>query len=232
MTFESDLKAWFNITLTSFQKEQFHRYFSLLIEYNKKVNLTRITEEHEVYYKHFFDSLTLTNMVGFNEIDSVCDMGAGAGFPCIPIKIIYPHLKITIVDSLQKRISFLQELCDTLKIMDVNLVHNRAEIHALNHQQTYDLVMARALGHLGLIIEMGIPMLKNNGYFLAPKGSNYKAEITQSQKAINMLGGEISNVIEFSLPYNYGQRANILITKRSHVNGYPRTFAQMSKNLL
>lgn len=232
MMFENDLFEHLNIELTPYQKDQFKHYFTLLVDYNRNVNLTRITEELEVYYKHFFDSLTLTNVLNFNTVKSICDMGAGAGFPSIPLKIVYPHLKVTIVDSLKKRITFLHELCKTIGIDDVKLIHNRAEVHAVMHQEVYDVVTARALGHLGLISEMGIPMLKVKGYFIAPKGSHCMLEINQAKDSISKLGGQITQVHEFSLPHDYGQRTNILITKIKHVSGFPRPFAQMSKNLL
>jgi 16S rRNA (guanine527-N7)-methyltransferase len=232
VNFSQDLFTGLSLTISDEQLHQFHEYYQFLVSYNEITNLTRITDEKEVYYKHFFDSLSLTNVLDFKSIITVCDMGAGAGFPSIPIKILFPHLHITIVDSLGKRITFLEQLVELLHLTNVNLVHDRSEIFALTHQLTYDMVTARALGHLSLILEMGTPMLKVNGYFIAPKGSHFETEVNESKNAIHTLGMKLLDIKQFDLPYEYGQRANLILKKEKHAKGYPRPYSQMIKKAL
>jgi 16S rRNA (guanine527-N7)-methyltransferase len=232
VNFKNDVETLLRRTITEEQLRLFEIYYQFLIEYNEITNLTRITEKQEVYYKHFFDSLTLTNVIDFEHVSSVCDMGSGAGFPSLPLKIMYPHLDITIIDSLGKRIMFLNLLVQKLQLNHVNLVHDRVETYATSHQQKFDIVTARALGHLSLISEMGIPMAKINGYFLAPKGLNVEEEIKESKHAISLLGGAIKSIKSFELPLNYGHRTNILLQKKKHIDGYPRTYVQMIKKPL
>ena len=214
------------------QINQFKTYYETLIEYNKKVNLTRITKEDEVYYKHFYDSLTL--MKTFSELkdQAICDMGAGAGFPSIPLKIIFPKLKVTIIDSLGKRITFLEKLLEALCINDVELIYDRIENYAIKHQKAYDIVTARALGSLHLIVELGLPMVKVGQQFIAYKGSNYKQEINEANHALNTLGGKVEKTIEINLPNDMGSRALVNIIKEKHVFGYPRAFATIKKKPL
>lgn len=232
MNFKRDVEVLLGQSLSQEQIVQFEVYYQFLIEYNQITNLTRITEKNEVYYKHFFDSLSLINICDFNRVFSLCDMGAGAGFPSLPLKILYPHLEVTIVDSLGKRITFLTKLIKILNMQQVNLVHDRVEVFAKSHQQIFDVVTARALGHLSMICEMGLPMVKQNGYFLAPKGVNYEVEIEEAKKSIIRLGGSIMQIKAFDLPHEYGHRANILIQKNKHIQGYPRSYALMSSKPL
>lgn len=227
MNFDIDLVNNLNIQLSEYQKNQFKNYFEYLIEYNKTTNLTRITEENEVYYKHFYDSLSLINVLDFTTVQTLCDMGAGAGFPSIPLKIVYPHLKITIIDSLGKRITFLEGLVQKLVLEDVELVHARSEVFALTHQLSYDVVTARALGHLTLILEMGIPMLKVNGVFIAPKGGSCESEIDESKRTIKLLGVELIQITKFEIPHEFGKRTNLLFKKIKHMKGYPRPYNQI-----
>jgi len=232
MMFKEDVKKLLNIELTEMQEEQFNVYYHYLIEYNKITNLTRITDQIEVYYKHFFDSLTIANSIDLSNCHLLCDMGSGAGFPSIPLKIIYPHLEITIVDSLNKRITFLNNLVEKLKLEHVKLIHDRVESFALNHQKIFDLVTARALGHLSLITEMGMPMTKINGLFVGLKAKHYEEELIQSKHAIALLGGDIEKIESFELPHEYGQRVHIIIKKLKHTKGYPRAFSMMTKKPL
>lgn len=232
MKFREDLMSELSITINDEQLEKFHVYYQYLIEYNKITNLTRITEKNDVFYKHFFDSLTLAKSVDIKAYSSLCDMGSGAGFPSIPLKIIYPHLKITIVDSLNKRITFLSNLVDKLNLEDVELVHDRVENFATNHQMHFDLVTARALGHLSLITEMGMPMLKKDGYFIGLKAKQFEDELNQAKSAIATLGGQIENIHEMILPHDYGYRVHILIKKARHIKGYPRSYVNMTKKPL
>lgn len=232
MSYKTDLFNDLGIELTNIQDKQFEDYYHFLIEYNKITNLTRIIEKNEVYYKHFYDSLTLAKTVDFKEIDSICDMGSGAGFPSIPLKIVYPHLKVTIIDSLNKRIVFLQKLIEKLQLENITLIHDRVEHFALSNQMTFDMVTARALGSIALISEMGLPMTKIGGKFIALKGLYYEDELNKSKKSIHVLGGEVESIIKYVLPNEYGTRFHILVNKVKHIKGYPRQFSVMGKNPL
>jgi len=232
MKFNEDLFKELGIQLTKKQESQFEMYYDELIEYNKHTNLTRITDEIEVFYKHFFDSLTLVKAIDISEQVTLCDMGAGAGFPSIPIKIVYPHLYVTIIESSNKRINFLKSLLDKLEINQIELICDRVENYAIIHQQKFDLVTARALGALPLILELGIPMLKNTGHLIALKSGNFKEELDFSKNALTKMHSKIHKVVEFSLPNNFGDRALIDIVKNKHISGYPRPYPQMLKKPL
>ncbi len=232
MNFKEDLSNLLGIQLSKEQESQFKIYFNELVEYNKHTNLTRITEENEVYYKHFFDSLSLTKTIDILSQTNLCDMGAGAGFPSLPIKIVFPHLHITVIDSSNKRINFMNILIDKLQINHVDLVCDRIENFALKHQQSFDIITARALGTLPLILELGIPMLKNSGHLIAYKSNHFNEEIELSKNALSKLNSKISHIAEFSLPNQYGERALINIIKNKHVTGYPRSYQNMLKKPL
>lgn len=149
------------IELSNTQKEQFQKYYKLLVEWNKKMNLTSITDEHDVYLKHFYDSIAPSFYYDFNGQLSLCDIGAGAGFPSIPLKIVYPELKVTIVDSLNKRIQFLNHLAAELGLEDVSFVHDRAEIYGKGvYRESYDIVTARAVARLTVLSELCLPLVK------------------------------------------------------------------------
>lgn len=231
MSFTEDIRKTFGIVLSNEQIELFEKYYELLIEYNKHTNLTTITNKEEVYYKHFFDSLTLINHLT-NKEGYIVDMGSGAGFPSIPLKILFPTLKVTIIDSLNKRITFLNELINRLNLNDVLLIHGRIEEVALKSQEKYDYATARALGNMTLITEMSLPMLKVGGSFLAMKSANVKEELLKAKSAIKTLGGKIVNEMYLELPNNYGSRSIIEIEKERHIKGYPRRYSQMVKNPL
>jgi 16S rRNA (guanine527-N7)-methyltransferase len=231
MNFKESLKD-IKIELTEEQLLLFEIYYAFLLEYNQITNLTRITDHEEVFYKHFYDSLTLADTIDIKKITSLCDMGSGAGFPSLPLKIIYPHLNVTIVDSLNKRIKFLEQLIEKLNMENVTLVHDRVETYAIHHQNTFDLVTARALGSMPLISEMGIPMTKKNGYFVAYKAVRYEEEIKESEHTLKVLGSEIIDIKHFDLPKAFGSRVLIVIKKNKSVIGYPRNFALMTKSPL
>jgi 16S rRNA (guanine527-N7)-methyltransferase len=232
MIFKEDLSKELGIQLSKKQESQFEMYYDELIEYNKHTNLTRITDEIEVFYKHFFDSLTIVKVIDISEQVALCDMGAGAGFPSIPIKIVYPHLHVTIIDSSNKRINFLKSLLDKLGINQIELICDRVENYAIKNQLKFDLVTARALGALPLILELGVPMLKNTGHFIAFKSGNFKEELDFSKNALSKLHSKIYKVVEFSLPNQFGDRALIDIVKNKHISGYPRPYPQMLKKPL
>lgn len=231
--FKDDVKDNLQIELTEFQLKQFDIYYKFLIEYNEVTNLTRITDEEEVYYKHFYDSLTIVKSLDMNGINTLCDMGAGAGFPSIPLKIMYPHLQITIIDSLGKRITFLKLLIEKLNLDDVFLVYDRIENYAKNHHDNFDLVTARALGKLPLILELGLPMAKINSFFVAYKSKSYEEELNDSSNALKLLGGKVIEVIPFEIPSAYGDRVHIIIQKhKKSPLIYPRSFSAIKKKSL
>ncbi|ORI01265.1 16S rRNA (guanine(527)-N(7))-methyltransferase RsmG [Mammaliicoccus sciuri] len=213
------------ITLSDKQISQFETYFEMLVEWNEKINLTAVTEKEEVYLKHFFDSVTPSFYIDFNEIETICDVGAGAGFPSIPLKIVYPHLQITIVDSLNKRIKFLNELAASLDLDKVNFVHDRAETFGKSQQyrESFDLVTARAVARLSVLSELCLPLVKKGGQFVALKGSQGNEELEDAQFAISVLGGEVKTVNEFTLPFEESMRQIITIDKlRQTPKKYPR----------
>lgn len=216
-----------NIDLTEKQKKQFQVYFEDLIETNKHVNLTRITEEKDVYLKHFYDSITPLFEFGdvFKENMTLCDVGAGAGFPSIPIKIIMPSLKITIVDSLAKRLTFLKGLVEKLGLSDVELVHGRAEDVGQNskYREKFDLVTAREVANMTVLSEYCLPLVKKDGYFIALKGPKAEDELKTGQKALSVLGGKLIKDKELTLPNSDEERTLVLIKKiKNTPKKYPR----------
>lgn len=222
-TFINSLKES-GIEITDKQLKQFEIYFETLVEWNEKINLTAVTEKEEVYLKHFFDSVSPSFYIDFNKIESVCDVGAGAGFPSIPLKIIYPHLQITIVDSLNKRIKFLNELAAALDLDKVNFVHDRAETFGKsNYRESFDLVTARAVARLSVLTELCIPLVKKGGQFVALKGAQGNEELEDAQFAISVLGGQVNEVYDFTLPLEESMRQIITIDKlRQTPKKYPR----------
>ena len=206
-----------NFKLNENQINQFNQYFTSLIETNKKVNLTRITEKDEVYLKHFWDSITPLFTFGsvLKGADTLCDVGAGAGFPSIPLKIMLPELKVTIVDSLGKRLNFLQGLITQLNLENVTLVHGRAEDVGQNKQyrEQFDVVTARAVANMAVLSEYCLPLIKENGNFIALKGPKAEDELKSARKALKVLGGKVIAVKELQLPRSTEERTLILIEK-------------------
>lgn len=223
-------------TLTDHQLDQFHNYLLLLQEWNEKVNLTAITEEEEVYLKHFYDSLTLAKFVDLESKPySLCDVGSGAGFPSIPLKILVPSLEITIVDSLRKRIDFLEKVVDQLGLQGVHLYHDRAENFGQNKQfrDQFDYTTARAVARMSVLAEYCMPLNKKDGVFVAMKASSALEELEDAKKAIAILGGKVRESIDFNLPQGAGERHIILIDKKKETpNKYPRTAGKPNKNPL
>ena len=216
-----------NFKLTDQQIEQFKIYFNYLIEVNEHVNLTRITEEDEVYLKHFYDSITPLFTFGdvFKDGATLCDVGAGAGFPSIPLKILQPELKITIVDSLAKRLTFLKNLITKLDLKDVELVHGRAEDVGQNklYREKFDLVTARAVARMSVLSEYCLPLVKKDGYFIALKGPKAEDELDDGQKALELLGGKLIKEEELTLPESEEERTLILVQKvKATPTKYPR----------
>jgi len=226
--FLSKMAEW-GLTPTPKQLEQFHRYYFFLIEKNQVMNLTAITEESEVYTKHFLDSLSIFKAGVLSE-QTLLDVGSGAGFPSIPLKIMFPGLRVTIVDALQKRITFLSELLSFLEISDVELVHGRIEeFERKNH---FDIVSARAIAKLPMLCEFCLPFVKKGGLFISMKSIHYEEELRQSHQALSKLRGRLKDTISISLE---AELTNILLVFEKTENSspiYPRSFALMKKKPL
>ncbi|WP_243355166.1 16S rRNA (guanine(527)-N(7))-methyltransferase RsmG [Bacillus litorisediminis] len=220
-----DLLVEKGLSLTQTQINQFKLYYELLIDWNEKINLTAITERNEVYEKHFYDSISAAFYSPIENIQSLCDVGAGAGFPSIPLKICFPHLHVTIVDSLNKRISFLEELVSRLKLENVQLFHARAEEFGRQpeHREQYDAVTARAVARMSVLSELCLPLVKLDGLFIALKGSLGNEEWTAGKKAVSILGGKLVDQVSFNLPYEEHKRTIYLIKKvKPTPKKYPR----------
>ncbi|GEN96108.1 16S rRNA (guanine(527)-N(7))-methyltransferase RsmG [Pediococcus ethanolidurans] len=226
-TFQQTLAAH-GIKLTEKQMQQFNTYYEYLITINEHVNLTAITDKQEVYLKHFYDSLLpgVQNPELFQQPITLCDVGAGAGFPSIPLKIVFPQLKVTIVDSLNKRITFLHNLVEKLELSDVTLCHDRAETFArakLPYRESFDLVTARAVARLSVLTELCLPLTKIGGQFLALKASHTEDEVQDADKAIQVLGGKLIKDEQLALPISNDERHLVWIEKiRKTPKKYPR----------
>ena len=215
------------------QTEQFFEYMKLLIEWNEKINLTAITEPEEIITKHFIDSLTILKYIK-NDY-KVVDVGTGAGFPGIPLCIMNPTIKMTLVDSLNKRLIFLQEVVNTLKLKNIEIVHARAEELGQNikYRETFDVATSRAVANLSTLSEYLIPLVKINGKIISMKASNAKQEIDEAQNAIQILGGQIESIEEFNLPESDIGRTVIIINKNKLTSKkYPRKAGEPSKKPL
>lgn len=203
------------ITLTEQQLEQFEIYFKLLVEWNEKMNLTGITERDAVYEKHFFDSVTLAFFVDMKKINTIADIGSGAGFPSIPLKIVFPHLKVLIVDSLNKRIGFLKHLCEQLQLDQVECVHGRAEDIARlpQYRDRFDLVTARAVARLSVLNEFCLPFTKVDGVFASMKGSSMKEELAEATFSMKELKGNFVSEHHLLLPNEKSERYIVCMKK-------------------
>jgi 16S rRNA (guanine527-N7)-methyltransferase len=206
--------------LTEEQAAQFEIYFQQLVEWNEKINLTAITEREQVYIKHFYDSLSLAFFVDLKKVTSLADIGSGAGFPSLPLKIMFPHLRITIVDSLNKRIIFLKQLVEKLNLSHVNCVHGRAEDMSRlpDYRDRFDLVTARAVAKLSVLNEFCLPFVKKGGLFVAMKGSDVSDEIVEATYSLSELRGRIKQSNRLELPLEQSIRHLIQIEK---FNGTP-----------
>lgn len=222
-------------SLNDVQYAQFERYYQLLIEKNKVMNLTAITEKNEVYGKHFYDSLTISKVLNLQEVNTVIDVGTGAGFPGIPLKILFPHLKLTLLDSLLKRVHFLEEVGEALGLDDVTYVHGRAEELGQNadYRQKYDLGVSRAVAKLHVLAEYGVPFVRVGGRFVAMKGAAVAEELAGANQALVTLGKNKVETHPLSLPKDMGQRHLIVLKKQqSTPKKYPRKAGVMKKNPL
>lgn len=229
--FNQELKK-INIELTEKQQNQLDRYYDLVVEWNQKMNLTRIIDKKEFYLKHFFDSLTLSKIIDLNQNLELCDLGSGAGFPGIVLKIVFPNLNITLVDSLNKRINFLKLVIEELKLSEIRAVHSRIEDFAVENREKYDIVTARAVAPLNILLELGSQLVKIEGYFISMKG-NISQEIANSESAIKILEFKIDEVQEFNLPVEESVRSLVKLRKiRKTPKTYPRKIEKINKTPL
>ncbi len=215
------------IELTSQQLEKLNQFYELLISWNQKMNLTRIIEKEDVYLKHFYDSLTLSKVIDLKQDLTLCDVGSGAGFPGIVLKICFPNLKITLLDSLQKRVNYLNEIIKELDLKNIEAIHTRAEDYAKQNREKFDIVTARAVANLKILSELCIPMVKVNGLFIAMK-ANIEEEIENSTEILKKLDSKIEKIETFYLPIENSIRNIIMIQKQKTTNNlYPRRIEKM-----
>ena len=221
--------------LTDRQKEQFERYFELLVEWNEKINLTAITDKDEVYLKHFYDSIApiLQGLIE-NQPIRLLDIGAGAGFPSLPMKILFPELDVTIIDSLNKRINFLHLLAEELGLSGVHFYHGRAEDFAQDKafRAQFDLVTARAVARMQVLSELTIPYLKVGGRLLALKASNAPEELEEAKNALNLLFSKVEDNLQYELPNGDPRYITVVEKKKETPNKYPRKAGMPNKRPL
>lgn len=224
----------YKITLTENQYEQFQKYFELLAEWNEKMNLTAITDESGVALKHFADSLSLLNFVDIPQNSSLADVGTGAGFPGVVLKIARPDIKLTLIDSLNKRLVFLGEVCAQLGI-EAELIHSRAEDGARDEKlrESFDFAVSRAVARMNVLSEYCLPYVKVGGAFCAMKGAQANEEFKESLNAINTLGGKLEKKYVFELPENGGERAIAVVRKvKNTPQKYPRQSGKIKAKAL
>lgn len=221
------------IELTEKKEKQFENYYSLLVEWNEFMNLTAITEKNEVYLKHFLDSLAiLVTDIDLSKNLKLLDIGTGAGFPGIPLKIAFENLDVTLLDSLNKRIKFLDEVINKIELKDIKAIHARAEDFAKNAEfrENFDICVSRAVANLATLSEYCVPYVKEGGYFIAYKSGEIDEELETSKKAIEILGGKIENVVKFNLADSDIERSFVIIKKvKNTPKKYPRKAGLPSK---
>jgi 16S rRNA (guanine527-N7)-methyltransferase len=224
-----------DIELSKLQVSQFIKYYEILVEWNSFMNLTGITEYNEVVIKHFIDSLLIVKAFDLSDNKSLIDVGTGAGFPGIPLKIIYPDIKVVLLDSLNKRIKFLNEVINQLGITKIETIHGRAEDFGRdkNYREKFDLCVSRAVANLTTLSEYCIPFVKKNGYFIPFKSGKIVDEVEEAKKAVKLLGGELKEVKPLMLPNTDIERSFVIIHKKENTNKiYPRSAGKPSKEPL
>lgn len=227
-TFIKELKK-LKITLTKTQLEELEKYYQMLIETNKITNLTRITEKEEVYLKHFYDSLTITKVIDLNQNLSLIDIGTGAGFPGLVLKIVFPNLKITLLDSLNKRIDFLNKVIKELNLKDIKTVHSRIEDYK---EEKFDIVTSRAVAKTNILLELSSQLPKVNGHFIFLK-SEIEEELKEAENALKTLNLKLIQKEEFQLPIENSKRTIIKIQKTTDISPkYPRNFTKIKQKPL
>lgn len=220
-----------NIELQENQKKMLYQYMNILLEWNKRINLTAIVEENEIILKHFIDSLTIKKYI--KQDNEVIDIGTGAGFPGIPLKILNNSIKLTLLDSVNKKINFLEQIKKELKLQNVECIHSRAEQYIIenNKRETYDIGVSRAVASLNTLVEYILPYIKINGICICMKGPNIQEELKEAEKAINVLGGKIEKIEEITLPYSDIKRNIIIIRKEKNTpKEYPRKAGKPKTN--
>lgn len=219
------------IVLTSTQEKQLEMYYNLLIEWNNKMNLTGITDRNSVYLKHFYDCITLIKAIDLTKNLKIVDVGSGAGFPGLVLKIVFPNLNVVLVDALNKRINFLNHVIESLKLENIEAIHDRIENYAKNNLEVFDLVTCRAVAKLNIISELCLPLAKVNGYFI-PMKATIEDEISDT-KYLEVLKSKVESVITFNLPIENSVRNLIVIKKYGSIDKkYPRQYDKIIKNPL
>ena len=219
------------IVLTSTQENQLEMYYNLLIEWNNKMNLTGITERNSVYLKHFYDCITLIKAIDLTKNLKIVDVGTGAGFPGLVLKIVFPNLDVVLVDALNKRINFLNHVIESLKLENIEAIHDRIENYAKNNLEVFDLVTCRAVAKLNIISELCLPLAKINGYFIPMKATI--EDETSDTKYLEVLKSKVESVITFNLPIENSVRNLIVIKKYGSIDKkYPRQYDKIIKNPL
>lgn len=228
-----DKAAKLGLELSDGQLEQFRRYYDMLIEKNKVMNLTAITEYEEVLDKHYIDSLLLAKVYDLNSVTTMIDVGTGAGFPGIPLKIAFPQIEVTLLDSLNKRVRFLNDVIGALSLSGIQAVHARAEEAARNKlfRDHYDLCVSRAVANLAVLSEYCLPFVRQEGYFISYKSKDIGEELQNARKAIHVLGGSLEQTLTYELPETEILRQFVMIRKvQGTPNAYPRKAGTASKS--
>lgn len=231
--FKKDFCLYFEEEIDDNKIQKFYDYMNLLVEWNKKINLTAITEEKDIILKHFVDSLTVLKYIKENK--SIVDVGTGAGFPGIPLAIMNDSLKITLVDSLNKRINFLNEVCNKINLENIKAIHARAEEFGQdnNYRESYDVAISRAVANLTVLVEYLLPLVKVGGKIICMKGPDIEEELKQAKSAIDILGGKFERCDNFCLPKSDISRNIIIINKiKETPKKYPRKAGTPAKTPL